>query len=207
MQDKAKESCMESFRLLHSHLKVLSINDLKRLGSKGGYERAFASLFDQDDYDSQMTENYFAEYTGIEVKQFRETLLQHMGNVKKSVAKRTRHKRQYDSKMNERHMQSKEGKVDSSKSLDAIYESSRIESGKQDTSSNLGNYITHVMDACIRPANDQVLFADVQLNAQHNVLANKQQYTEQSKPMYDTYLLKKVDSNTTLDSTNMSHMG
>ncbi|GKA23103.1 hypothetical protein Tco_0709065 [Tanacetum coccineum] len=33
MQDKAKESCMVSFRLLHSHLKVLSI--------KGGFERAF----------------------------------------------------------------------------------------------------------------------------------------------------------------------
>ncbi|GJY77853.1 hypothetical protein Tco_0483654 [Tanacetum coccineum] len=48
MQHKAKESCMESFRLLHSHLKVLSINDLKRPGSKGGYERAFTSLFDQD---------------------------------------------------------------------------------------------------------------------------------------------------------------
>nr|GFB10282.1 hypothetical protein [Tanacetum cinerariifolium] len=42
MQDKAKESCMTSFRLLHSHLKVLSINDLKRLGFEGGYERAFA---------------------------------------------------------------------------------------------------------------------------------------------------------------------
>ncbi|GJX23901.1 hypothetical protein Tco_0228346 [Tanacetum coccineum] len=41
------------------------------------------------DYDSQMTDKYFAEYTGIEVKQFRETLLQHMSNVKKSVAERT----------------------------------------------------------------------------------------------------------------------
>nr|GFA68037.1 hypothetical protein [Tanacetum cinerariifolium] len=42
-----------------------------------------------------------------------------MGNVKKSVAERTRHKRQYDSRMNERQMQSKEGKVDSCKALDA----------------------------------------------------------------------------------------
>ncbi|GJX45388.1 hypothetical protein Tco_0262064 [Tanacetum coccineum] len=45
------------------------------------------------DYDSQMTDKYFAEYTRIEVKQFRETLLQHMGNVKNSVAERTRHQR------------------------------------------------------------------------------------------------------------------
>ncbi|GJY47629.1 hypothetical protein Tco_0436692 [Tanacetum coccineum] len=42
------------------------------------------------DYDSQMTDNYFVEYIGIEVKHFKDTLLQHMGNVKKSVAERTR---------------------------------------------------------------------------------------------------------------------
>ncbi|GKB79018.1 hypothetical protein Tco_0945913 [Tanacetum coccineum] len=138
MQDKAKESCMESFRLLHSHLKVLSINDLKRPGSKGGYERTFASLFDQDvqtftstmllnldqlekqldkeefqedrsmaafwvinkqfqmfidsqftwDYDSQMTEKYFAEYTGIEVKQMNERQM-HKGGVKTTIAPST----------------------------------------------------------------------------------------------------------------------
>nr|GFC44171.1 hypothetical protein [Tanacetum cinerariifolium] len=40
------------------------------------------------DYDSQMTEKYFVEYTGIEVKHFRDTLLQHMGNVKKSAFER-----------------------------------------------------------------------------------------------------------------------
>ncbi|GKC86239.1 hypothetical protein Tco_1141956 [Tanacetum coccineum] len=48
MQDKAKESCMASFRLLHSLLKVLSNDDLKGTSIKGGFERAFASLFDQD---------------------------------------------------------------------------------------------------------------------------------------------------------------
>ncbi|GJS01703.1 hypothetical protein Tco_0318211 [Tanacetum coccineum] len=49
------------------------------------------------DYDSQMTDTYFVEYTGIEVQHFRDTLLQHLGNVKKSVAERTRHQRQIDS--------------------------------------------------------------------------------------------------------------
>ncbi|GJT77580.1 hypothetical protein Tco_1044305 [Tanacetum coccineum] len=48
------------------------------------------------DYDSQMTETYFVEYTGLEVQHFRDTLLQHLGNVKKSVAERTRHQRQYE---------------------------------------------------------------------------------------------------------------
>ncbi|GJU07271.1 hypothetical protein Tco_1123701 [Tanacetum coccineum] len=113
------------------------------------------------DYDSQMTEKYFAEYTGIEVKQFRETLLLHMGNVKKSLAERTCHKRH------------------------------GTKSDKHDTSSSSRTYITHAVDVDIRPVNDQVLFAEVQLTAQHNVLANVQQHTNQSEPSYDTYLLEK----------------
>ncbi|GJR86264.1 hypothetical protein Tco_0210275 [Tanacetum coccineum] len=120
------------------------------------------------DYDSEMTEKLFAEYTGIQVKQFRETLLLHMANVKKSVAERTHHKRQYDRRMKERQMQSREN---------------------------------------IRPVNDQVPSAEVHLTTQHNVLANVQQHTNQSEPSYDTYLLEKVDSNTTPDSTNMCHRG
>ncbi|GJW04925.1 hypothetical protein Tco_1563781 [Tanacetum coccineum] len=257
MQHKAKESCMKSFRLLQSHLQVLSYNDLK---INGCFERAFATLFEQDvqtftgimllnldqlekqldkdefqgdrsmaafcvinkqfqmfidsqftwDYDSQMTEKYFAEYTGIEVKQFRETLLLHMGNVKKSLAERTRHKRQYDRRMNERQMQSRESKVVSSKALDAslvVTECSGTKSDEHITSSSSRTYITHAVDADIRLVNDQVPFAEVQLTAQHNVLANEHQHTEQSEPIYDTYLLEKVDSNTTPDSTNMCHRG
>ncbi|GJS51887.1 zinc finger, CCHC-type, retrotransposon gag domain protein [Tanacetum coccineum] len=48
MQDKAKESCMVSFRPFYSHLKVLSNNDLKRTWTAEGFKRAFATLFDQD---------------------------------------------------------------------------------------------------------------------------------------------------------------
>ncbi|GKA92071.1 hypothetical protein Tco_0813996 [Tanacetum coccineum] len=48
------------------------------------------------DYDSQMTYKYFIEYTGIDVKHFKDTPLQHMSNVKKFVAERTRHKDMQD---------------------------------------------------------------------------------------------------------------
>ncbi|GJS85807.1 MAK10-like protein [Tanacetum coccineum] len=41
------------------------------------------------DYDSQKTNKYFVEYTGIAVKHFKDTLLEHLGNVKKSIAERT----------------------------------------------------------------------------------------------------------------------
>ncbi|GKA49875.1 hypothetical protein Tco_0742948 [Tanacetum coccineum] len=143
---KAKERCMAYFRSLHSHLQVLSKDDLKGTRIEHGFKRAFMSLFGQDvdtftrtmllnvdqlqkqldkdkfqedgsmtafwvvnnqfqkfidskftlDYDSQMTDTYFVEYTRIEVQHFRDTLLQHLGNVKKSVAERTRHQRQYE---------------------------------------------------------------------------------------------------------------
>nr|GEV97910.1 hypothetical protein [Tanacetum cinerariifolium] len=48
MQDKAKESCMVSSQQLHSYLKALSNNDSKGTCIKGVFERAFATLFDQD---------------------------------------------------------------------------------------------------------------------------------------------------------------
>nr|GEX38051.1 hypothetical protein [Tanacetum cinerariifolium] len=118
-----------------------------------------------------------------------------MGNVKKSVAERTRHKRQYDNMMNERQMQSKEGKVNLSKALDAslvvtecsaiesensnlehafnksVNESSGIDTGKEDTSSRI---ISHML---------WMQISDQQMTKCHLL------------------------SNTTPNSTNMSHAG
>ncbi|GJW41129.1 hypothetical protein Tco_0066974 [Tanacetum coccineum] len=46
----------------------------------------------------------------------------------------------------------------------AVTESNGTNSYKQDTSSNSRNYLTHVVDADIRPVNDQVLFAEIDSN-------------------------------------------
>ncbi|GJX23900.1 hypothetical protein Tco_0228345 [Tanacetum coccineum] len=108
------------------------------------------------DYDSQMTNKYFAEYTGIEVKQFRETLLQHMSNVKKSVAERTCHKRLYDIRVNNRQMHKQESKVYLVKELNAslvVTKCSRTESEVQDDNNRSGND-TDADDADIRPKYD-----------------------------------------------------
>ncbi|GJX19497.1 retrovirus-related pol polyprotein from transposon TNT 1-94 [Tanacetum coccineum] len=145
MQDNAKENCMVQFRLLHSHLKALSNNDLKGTCIEGGFERAFATLFDQDfqsftgsmllnfdqlgkqldkeefhktgsmdafrvlktqfqlfinfqycfdDDDGLMIHKYFLAYTRSEVRQFRDTLIQHMEYVMKSIDERAQHKRE-----------------------------------------------------------------------------------------------------------------
>ncbi|GJR38619.1 hypothetical protein Tco_1214303 [Tanacetum coccineum] len=115
------------------------------------------------DYDSQMTDKYFVEYTGIEVKQFRHTLLQLMGNVKKSVAERTRHQRQYDRRLNKRQMQTQKSKIDTGKAVYAdlvVTESSGTESKVQDDSSRSGND-TNADDADIRPIYDEEPMAEI----------------------------------------------
>ncbi|GJR24629.1 hypothetical protein Tco_0973156 [Tanacetum coccineum] len=124
---------MKSFRLLHSHLKVLSYNDLNKFLFMGGFERAFASLFDQD------------------VQTFTSTMLLNLDQLQKQLEK--------DEFQEDRSMDAfwHTSKVDSSKALDAdlvVMKSNGIESGKQDTSSGSGDYLTHVVDADIRPENE-----------------------------------------------------
>ncbi|GKA96546.1 hypothetical protein Tco_0818641 [Tanacetum coccineum] len=135
------------------------------------------------DYDSQMTDKYFVEFTRIEVKQFRETLLQHMDNIKKSFAERIRHQRQYDKRVNKRKMLKQESKVDLGKALDdglVVTESNGTESGKRDVSIMLGND-TDTNDADIRPIYDEETMAEVHLTAECNIFATGQHHTEQPK--------------------------
>ncbi|GJW37326.1 hypothetical protein Tco_0060246 [Tanacetum coccineum] len=120
-----------------------------------------------------MTNTYFVEYTGIEVQHFRDTLLQHLGNVKKSVAERTRHQRQYERRVNKRQMQTQESKIDTGKALDADLvdtKSIRTDSTVQDDNSRSGND-TDADDADIRPIYDEEPMAEVQLTAECNIFA------------------------------------
>ncbi|GJX27015.1 hypothetical protein Tco_0233311 [Tanacetum coccineum] len=166
---KAKERCMAYFLSLHSYLQVLLKQDLEGTRIEHGFKRAFMSLFGQDvdtftstmllnidQIQKQLDKDKFQEDDpwqpfGIEVKQFRETLLQHMGNVKKSVAERT-------------HL--------------FVIKSSGTESKVQDESSMSGND-TDTDDADIRPIYDEEPMAEVQLTAECNIFAIGQQHTEQ----------------------------
>ncbi|GJV15086.1 hypothetical protein Tco_1360409 [Tanacetum coccineum] len=228
---KAKERCMAYFRSLHSHLQVLSKDDLKGTRIEHGFKRAFMSLFGQDvdtftrtmllnvdqlqkqldkdefqedgsmtafwvvnnqfqkfidskftlDYDSQMTDTYFVEYTGIEVQHFRDTLLQHLGNVKNSFAERTHHQRQYERRANKGHMQTQESKIDTGKAVKnglVVMESNGPESKVQDDSIRSGND-TDADDADIRPIYDEEPMDEVQLTAEYNIFAIGQHHTKQ----------------------------
>ncbi|GKA63469.1 hypothetical protein Tco_0763075 [Tanacetum coccineum] len=105
--------------------KQLNKDEFQEDGSMEAFwviNRQFQMFMDSQltlDYDNQMADKYFAEYTGFEVKQFRDTLLQYMGNVKKFVAERTRHQIQYDGRVNKRKIQTHESKVDMGKAVDA----------------------------------------------------------------------------------------
>ncbi|GJS23189.1 RNA-directed DNA polymerase, eukaryota, partial [Tanacetum coccineum] len=134
-----------------------------------------------DDEYVVMTRNYFLQYTQLEIPEFHDTLIQHMEYVKKSIDKRALHKREYDSWVNERQMQTTYEKVDTSKALDASLvdtESSGTVSKVQDTSSRSGNE-AHADDADIRPIYDEEPMAEVQTTAKINVFATGQHHTEQ----------------------------
>ncbi|GJY16381.1 hypothetical protein Tco_0386803 [Tanacetum coccineum] len=76
-----------------------------------------------------------------------------------SIDERAHHKREYDSRVNERHMQTTKEK---------------------DTSSRSEND-AHADDADIRPIYDEEPMAEVQTTTEINVFATEQQHTEQPK--------------------------
>ncbi|GKC38260.1 hypothetical protein Tco_1050644, partial [Tanacetum coccineum] len=132
-----------------------------------------------DDEYVVMTHNYFLQYTQLEIRELRDTLIQHMEYVKKLIDERALHKREYDSRVNERLMQTTKEKVDTSKALDVGLvntESNGTKFGKPDTSSTSGNDVD-VDDADIKPVYDEEPIAEVQLTAEINILAIRQQHT------------------------------
>ncbi|GJU43431.1 hypothetical protein Tco_1200697 [Tanacetum coccineum] len=166
--------------------KQLDNKEFQEIGSMSAFkvletqfQMFIKSQFYLDDEYVDMTRNKFLQYTRLDILEFRDTLIQHMESLKKSIGERAMHKMEYDSRVNERLIQTTEKKIDTSNVLDAldassvIIESNGTESQKQDTSSRSRN------DADIRPIYDEEPMAEVQLTAEINVFAIGQQHTEQ----------------------------
>ncbi|GJT23717.1 hypothetical protein Tco_0893654 [Tanacetum coccineum] len=171
--------------------KQLDNEEFQEIGSMSAFkvlqtqfQMFIKSRFYLDDEYVDMTRNKFLQYTRLDILEFRNTLIQHMESVKKSIGERAQHKMEYESRVNERQIQTKEEKTDTSNALDAldassvIIESNGTESKEQDTSSRSGND-AHVDDADIRPINNEEPMAEVQTTAEINVFATGQQHTEQ----------------------------
>nr|GEX62418.1 hypothetical protein [Tanacetum cinerariifolium] len=194
IQNKAKKSCMVSFRQLHSHLKHLSKNDLQGSRIESGFKCAFATLSGQDtetftgtmilnveQLKKQLDKEEFQEigsmaafnYTQQSIPEFHDTLIQHLESVRKSIDERVHLKKEYDSWVNERQTQTTKEKVDTSKALDASLvdiETSRTESKEQDTSNRSGND-AHDDDADIRTIYDKEPMVEVQTTAEIDLFA------------------------------------
>ncbi|GJR56971.1 hypothetical protein Tco_1499133 [Tanacetum coccineum] len=176
---KAKERCMAYFRSLHSHLQVLSKDDLKGTRIEHGFKRAFMSLFGQDvdtftstmllnvdQLQKQLDKDEFQEDGSMTAfwvvnNQFQKFINSiqslHWIMIQKSVAERT---------------------LKSKKTEYVKKESIRTDSTVQDDSSKSGND-TDADDADIRPIYDEEPMAEVQLTAECNIFAIGQQHTEQ----------------------------
>nr|GEX72721.1 hypothetical protein [Tanacetum cinerariifolium] len=99
-----------------------------------------------DDEYVAMTRNYFLQYTQLEIREFRDTLIQYMEYVKKLIDKRALHKREYDSRVNDRQMQT---------------------TGEKGTSNSLGNDVD-ADDAYIKPVYDEEAMAEDRLTRMLN---------------------------------------
>ncbi|GJY22062.1 hypothetical protein Tco_0394628 [Tanacetum coccineum] len=173
MDQLEKATCQEEFQ------EIGSMAAFKVLGNQ--FQMFIKSRIYLDDEYVDMTRNKFLQYTQLAIPEFRDTLIQHMESVKKLIDERAQHKREYDSWVNERQIQTTEDKVDSSKALDASLvdtESSGTALKEQDTSSRSGND-AHADDADIRPIYDEEPMVEVQTTAEINIFATGQQHTEQ----------------------------
>nr|GEX54328.1 hypothetical protein [Tanacetum cinerariifolium]GEX72035.1 hypothetical protein [Tanacetum cinerariifolium] len=150
---------------------------------------------------------YFIACIKTDVLLFHATLIKHIESLRESILERAKHKREKDRKVNDRMMQSKKKKDNSSKAFDVglVVTKSNETKSERHVLSNRPENDTHTDDVDINSVNDKQPMAEVQLSDEHNILANEQHHSEQSAFVYDTYLLEKVDRNTTHESTNMSH--
>ncbi|GJW60338.1 hypothetical protein Tco_0109673 [Tanacetum coccineum] len=137
-------------------------------------------FLNMDQLEKQLDNEEFQEIgsmAAFKIPEFHDTLFQHMEFVKKTIDERAQHKREYDSWVNERQIQTTEEKVDTSKALDASLidkESSGTESKEQETSNRSGND-AHADDADIRPIYDEEPMAEEREVASikpHHVIAS-----------------------------------
>ncbi|GKA08775.1 hypothetical protein Tco_0688106, partial [Tanacetum coccineum] len=156
-----------------------------------------------------MTRNYFLQYTQLEIPEFRDTLIQHIESVKKSIDERALHKSEYDTRVNERQLQIQECKVQEVKASDAYSgdnDCSRIVSDKDESSrskNECNDKSTSRDDTDIRTSYDTEPVVEVPYTAEYNMFAVDTQHSEQPECINNTCVVEKADSNVTPDSPDM----
>ncbi|GJX74248.1 hypothetical protein Tco_0312843 [Tanacetum coccineum] len=212
--------CMAWFEQLETHLHDLYLNSSSHVVD--AFKQAFHSLFGEElqTFRLKMFHNldqlrlqlekenllevnprtYFKEFTSCEPDTYRHDLLENMDTLEAVIhrAAITYGKLQ---------LQSQDVQINPVQAVDdsLVTESPTLEANlSMDVNAlEVGLAVTEN----IRPVKDKEPMAEVQLTVAHNVLANEQQHTDQSKPVIETYLLDKVVSNTLLIFSNICHRG
>ncbi|GJU36813.1 hypothetical protein Tco_1185167 [Tanacetum coccineum] len=197
--------------------KQLDNNEFQEIGSMASFkvlETQFqmfikSKIYLNDEY-IVMTRNYFLEYTRLDIPEFRDTLIQNMDYVKKSIEKRALHKMEYDSRVNERQLQIQQCKVQEVQSSvtssgdetsSGIVSDEEIE--KKELEAHYG-FMAKIQE--VLPAESSSIdtpLEQVQNHDASNVFANERRHSEQPESINDTYVLEKDDSNVTPDSSNI----
>ena len=149
------------------------------------------------DDDSRIEGKYFLEYTRLDFQNFKDVLLQLMDSIEKLIAERIHHKREYNTRLNERKLQTQEGKINTVKVLDVCLvdtESGGTGVEQSDDSSRFGND-TDVDCAEVRPSYDsepnidkeQMIEEDIILTYDSETSLDKEQMVEEDiMPVIDT---------------------
>ncbi|GJR53148.1 hypothetical protein Tco_1403669 [Tanacetum coccineum] len=168
---KLKERYMAYFRSLHSHLQVLSKEDLKGTRIEHGFKRAFMSLFGQDNdtFTSMMLLNVDQLQKQLDKDDFQEDGSMEAFWVIKTVITKKQGSTLRDTYSN--HGEMSEVVVESKLS------SRRVR--KEDANARESGNDTYTNDADIRPIYNEEPMAEVQLTAECNIFAIGQQHTEQ----------------------------
>ncbi|GKA64643.1 hypothetical protein Tco_0764350, partial [Tanacetum coccineum] len=188
---KRHSHCMTWFDQLEIHLRDLYLNNLSyvlRLQLerenlhdvnaktclevlRTQFKEFFASKgVNSPDHLNQCWQQDFKEYTLCEPDTYRHDLLENLDALEVVIHRAVITYGILRMKENEVNALKKSSWIESENSNSEhafnklVNESSGTESGKQDTSSSSGNYLTHVVDVDIKPVNDQVPFAEVDSN-------------------------------------------
>ncbi|GKB87925.1 hypothetical protein Tco_0960197 [Tanacetum coccineum] len=116
-----------------------------------------------------------------------------MESLQASIQERAKHKREYDRRMNDRMMQSKEENVDSSKALDAglvVMESNETESERH-VSSSRSEKDTYAEDAYINSVNDKQPMAETYKDLYDSIKKTRVQTKD-----HDDSLIAQINSKT-----------
>ncbi|GKB72887.1 hypothetical protein Tco_0934299 [Tanacetum coccineum] len=147
-------------------------------------------------YDLE-TRRDFKDYTHMEAKTFKETIIQNMNSIEQCIVERTNHEQELQNGLKSKIVSDKENdqglKNQSNTSGD---ESSRSRNECNDKS-------TSGDDTGIRPSYDTEPMVEVPYTAEYNVFAVDTQHSEQSESIINTYVMETGNSNVIPDSPDM----